>query len=79
MDPSLESEPRPETPAAGNALLWMTSSLLAFGIFLVAIPGRDPAGRAWLWIGLVLLVVGGVSSALAARARWTYLRDRRGD
>jgi hypothetical protein len=74
MDPSLQSEPRPDTPAAGNALVWMTLSLLAFGIFLVAVPGRDPAGRTWLWVGLVLLVVGGVSSALAVRARLRYLR-----
>ena len=74
MDPSLQSEPRPDTPAAGNALVWMTLSLLAFGIFLVAVPGRDPAGRTWLWVGLVLLVVGGVSSVLAVRARLRYLR-----
>ena len=74
MDPSLQSEPRPDTPAAGNALVWMTLSLLAFGIFLVAVPGRDPAGRTWLWVGFVLLVVGGVSSALAVRARLRYLR-----
>ena len=74
MDPSLQSEPRPETPAAGNALVWMTLSLLAFGIFLVAVPGRDPAGRTWLWVGLVLLVVGGASSVLAVRARLRYLR-----
>ena len=74
MDPSLRSEPRPDTPAAGNALVWMTLSLLAFGAFLVAVPGRDPAGRTWLWVGLVLLVVGAVSSALALRARVRYLR-----
>lgn len=74
MDPSLQSDPRPETPAAGNALVWMTLSLLAFGIFLVTVPGRDPAGRTWLWVGLVLLAVGGVSSALAIRARLRYLR-----
>jgi hypothetical protein len=49
-------------------------SLVALGIFLVAIPGRDPAGRTWLWVGLVLLVVGGVTSALAIRARLRYLR-----
>ena len=50
MDPALESEPRPDTPAAGNALVWMTLSLFAFGVFLVAVPGRDPAGRTWLWV-----------------------------
>jgi drug/metabolite transporter (DMT)-like permease len=79
MDPSLKSEPRPDTPAAGNALVWMTLSLLAFGVFLVAVPGQDPAGRTWLWVGLVLVVVGGIASALAVRARWAYLRQHRGD
>jgi hypothetical protein len=79
MDPSLESEPRPDTPAAGNALVWLTLSLLAFGIFLVAVPGRDPAGRTWLWVGVVLLVVGGISSALAVRARLAYVREHRTD
>ncbi|GAA2160072.1 hypothetical protein [Pedococcus bigeumensis] len=74
MDPALESEPRPDTPAAGNALVWMTLSLFAFGVFLVTIPGHDPAGRAWLWIGIVLLVVGGISSAFAVRARIRHLR-----
>jgi hypothetical protein len=74
MDPSLQSEPRPDSPSAGNALVWMTLSLFAFGVFLVAVPGRDAAGRTWLWVGLVLLVVGGASSALALRARLRYLR-----
>ena len=78
MDPSLRSEPRPDTPAAGNALLWMTGSLALFGGFLVAVPGRDSAGRTWLWVGVVLLVVGGVTFGLALRARLTYLRERRG-
>ncbi len=74
MDPALRSEPRPETPAAGNALLWMTGSLAAFGVFLVAVPGRETAGRTWLWVGLVLLVVGGVAFAAALRARLRHLR-----
>jgi hypothetical protein len=52
----------------------MTLSLLAFGIFLVIVPGRDPAGRTWLWVGVVLLVVGGISSAFAVRARIRHLR-----
>jgi hypothetical protein len=73
MDPALQSEPRPDTPAAGNALVWMTVSLFAFGVFLVAIPGREPAGRTWLWVGVVLLIVGGVSSAFAVRARMRHL------
>ena len=76
MDPSLESEPRPDTSAAGNAVVWMTLSLLAFGVFLVVVPGGDPAGRTWLWVGLVLVVVGGITSALALRARIRYLRRR---
>ena len=79
MDPNLQSEPRPDTPAAGNALVWMTVSLFGFGVFLVAVPGQDPAGRAWLWVGLVLLVVGGIASAFAIRARWAYLRAHRSD
>ena len=81
MDPDLnaqldpEPEPRPDTAAAGNALVWMTVSLLVFGIFLVAVPGREAAGRTWLWVGVVLVVVGGISSAFAVRARWAYLRE----
>jgi hypothetical protein len=70
-----EPEARPDTPAAGNALLWMTGSLAAFGVFLVAVPGREPAGRTWLWVGIVLVVVGGASFAAALRARLRYLRD----
>lgn len=76
MDPDLQSEPRPDTPAAGNALLWLTGSLAVFGAFLVAVPGREPAGRTWLWVGLALLVVGVVTLGLALRARWRYLRSR---
>lgn len=79
MDPSLRSEPRPDTPAAGNALLWMTGSLALFGAFLVAVPGRETAGRTWLWVGLVLLVVGGATFALALRARLSYRREHRSD
>jgi hypothetical protein len=77
MDPALQSEPRPDTPAAGNALLWMTGSLAAFGAFLVAIPGSQAAGRTWLWVGIVLLVVGAVTFGLALRARLAYLRVAR--
>jgi hypothetical protein len=76
MDPALRSEPRPDTPAAGNALLWMTGSLALFGAFLVVVPGRETAGRTWLWVGLVLLVVGGVAFAAALRARLRYQRGR---
>jgi hypothetical protein len=52
----------------------MTLSLLACGIFLVIVPGRDPAGRTWLWVGEVLLGVGGISTAFAVRARIRHLR-----
>ena len=74
MDPSLQSEPRPDTPAAGNALVWMTVSLFAWGVFPAGGRGRPPAGRTWLWVGVVLLVVGGIASAFAVRARLRYLR-----
>ena len=77
MDPALRSEPRPDTPAAGNALLWMTGSLVVFGGFLVAVPGREPAGRTWLWVGIVLLIVGAATFGLALRARLAYLREHR--
>ncbi|QGN57785.1 hypothetical protein [Nostocoides sp. HKS02] len=73
-----ELEHRPDTAAAGNALLWLTGSLLAFGAFLVAVPGRQTAGRTWLWVGIVLVVLGGVAFAAALRARLRYLR-RGGD
>ena len=77
MDPALRSEPRPDTPAAGNALIWMTGSLAAFGAFLVAVPGKETGGRTWLWVGVVLLLVGGVTFGLALRARLRYLREHR--
>ena len=75
-DPALRSEPRPDTPAAGNALLWMTGSLAGFGAFLVAVPGRESAGRTWLWAGIVLLVLGAAAFAAALRARLRYLRGQ---
>lgn len=77
MDPALQSEPRPDTPAAGNALLWMTGSLAIFGAFLVAIPGREDAGRTWLWVGVVLLLLGGLAFGFALRARLRYLPSRK--
>lgn len=70
-------EPRPDNPAAGNALLWMTGSIVLFGAFVVVVPGTQPAGRTWLWVGLVLLVLGGVAFSLALRARLRYLRAHR--
>ena len=68
---------RPESAAAGNLLVWSTGSLLLFGLFLVVVPGSQPAGRTWLWVGVVLAVLGGVASALATSARLRYLRSRR--
>jgi uncharacterized membrane protein len=76
MDPALRSEPRPDTPAAGNALLWMTGSLVLFGSFLVMVPGQDPAGRTWLWVGLVLFLLGSACFVAALRARLRHLRGR---
>jgi hypothetical protein len=77
MDPALRSEPRPDTPAAGNALLWMTGSLVLFGGFLVVVPGRDPAGRTWLWVGIVLFVLGTACFVAALRARLRHVRGER--
>jgi hypothetical protein len=74
-DPS--SDPRPETTAAGNALLYVWGSLLAFGVFLVVVPGRESVSRTWLWVGLLLALLGGVGFARALRARLAYLRRDR--
>ena len=71
------SADRPDTPAAGNALVWFTGSLLLFGLFLVVVPGTQRGGRTWLWVGVVLVVLGGVASALATSSRLRYLRSRR--
>ena len=71
-----DPEPRPATPAAGNALLWLTGSLVALGLFAVVVPGQQPAGRPWLWIGLVLLGLGGAAFTAALRARLRYLREQ---
>lgn len=76
-DPELRSQPRPDTTAAGNALLYLWGSLLAFGVFLVGVPGRETAGRTWLWVGLVLAVVGAVGFTRALRARLAYRRRDR--
>ncbi len=72
-----QDAPRPDNPAAGTALLWLTGSVAGFGVFLVLVPGVQPAGRTWLWVGIVLLVVGAVTFGLALRARLAYLRDHR--
>jgi hypothetical protein len=72
-----DEDARADTPAAGNALVWFTGSLLLFGLFLVVVPGSQPAGRTWLWVGVVLVVLGGCTSALAVRARVRHLRSQR--
>jgi hypothetical protein len=66
-----------ETEPVGNLLLWFTGSLLVFGLFLVVVPGSEPAARTWLWVGVVLVVLGGATSALAVRARLRHLRAHR--
>jgi uncharacterized membrane protein HdeD (DUF308 family) len=73
MDPYAAQE-RPDTAAAGNALLYFWGVLGLFGGFLVLVPGREQAARAWLWVGLVLLVAGVTGFTIALRARLRYLR-----
>jgi hypothetical protein len=72
-----EPEPRPDTTAAGNSLLWFFGSIAVFGGFLVAVPGAHEPGGAWLWIGLALLVPGAVGFGYALRARLDYRRRSR--
>jgi hypothetical protein len=67
-------EPRPDTTAAGNALLHLFGSLALFGAFVVAVPGQQPEGRSWLWPGLMLLLIGAAGFARALVARIRYLR-----
>lgn len=64
----------PETTASGNVLVYFWGSLLVFGVFLVAVPGQQSDGRAWLWIGLLLLLGSVVGFTFALRARVRYLR-----
>ena len=64
----------PETTAAGTTTLYLWGSLALLGLFLVAVPGREPAARAWLWVGDVLLAVSVPALLLALRARRRYLR-----
>lgn len=72
-----QDAPREDDPAAGNALVWFTGSLLAFGLFVVIVPGVQPAGRTWLWVGTALVALGGVIFALALRARLRWLAKHR--
>lgn len=47
---------------AGPATIgyWFWGSLLAFGAFLVVVPGRDPRARFWLVAGIVLAAASSV-------------------
>jgi hypothetical protein len=58
--------------APGTTGLWFWGTLLAFGVFLVAVPGQDPRARPWWWAGVVLTAV-----ALVALARALLGRRRR--
>jgi len=75
-DEADRSETTAATEPVGSLLLWFTGSLLVFGLFLVVVPGSEPAGRTWLWVGVVLVVLGGATSALALRSRLRHLRAR---
>lgn len=74
MPPPESRTPRPATTAAGTATLYLWGSLAAFGVFLMAVPGREAAARTWLWVGVVLVVIAVPGLVLAARARHRYLR-----
>jgi hypothetical protein len=65
---------RPETTPTGTATLYLWGTLALFGAFLVAVPGREPAARTWLWVGLVLLALAVPGLARALRARRHHLR-----
>ncbi|HEV7195448.1 MAG TPA: hypothetical protein VGN19_05875 [Pedococcus sp.] len=71
---SPETSHVPETTAAGNTLVYFWGSLLVFAAFLVILPGQETDGRAWLWIGLVLLLASVVGFTFALRARLRFLR-----
>jgi membrane protein implicated in regulation of membrane protease activity len=78
-DHSTASDPEPE-PAAepdgpGTLGAWFWGSLLAFGVFLVAVPGQDARGRTWLVVGIALAVVSVVGLTLWWRARVRGLRQ----
>lgn len=72
---SPETSQVPETTAAGNTLVYFWGSLLVFATFLVLVPGQETDGRAWLWIGLVLLLASVVGFTFALRARLRFLRE----
>ena len=72
--PPSASAARPETTAAGTTTLYLWGSLALLGLFLVAVPGREPAARAWLGVGAILLAISVPALLLAVRARRRYLR-----
>ena len=49
-----------EDAGPGTIGYWFWGSLLAFGAFLVAVPGRDPRARFWLAAGIVLAAASAV-------------------
>ena len=74
---SSASEPASDAQPAGPGTLgaWFWGSLLAFGVFLVAVPGQDARGRTWLVVGIALAVVSVVGLTLWWRARVRGLRQ----
>lgn len=71
-------QPRPDAAAAGNALVWFFGCIAVFGGFLVVVPGSQAQGRGSLWLGVVLLVLGGAGLVWAVRARIRYRRSHPG-
>jgi hypothetical protein len=58
-----------EPAGPGTLALWFWGTLLAFGIFLVALPGQDPRARFWWWAGVVLAVLSVVALVRALLGR----------
>jgi membrane protein implicated in regulation of membrane protease activity len=75
--PAVEPDAEPAAERAGPGTLgaWFWGSLLAFGVFLVAVPGQDTRGRTWLVVGIALAVVSVVGLTLWWRARVRGLRQ----
>lgn len=58
-----------EGAGSGTIGYWFWGSLLAFGAFLVVVPGRDPRALFWLVAGLVLAVVSAAGLAVVLLGR----------
>ncbi|MFC8503909.1 hypothetical protein ACFUC1_16250 [Pedococcus sp. NPDC057267] len=56
----VDDEDVDEDVEPGTIGYWFWGSLLAFGAFLVAVPGRDPRARFWLVAGIVLAAASAV-------------------